>query len=150
MYLSACCPHLSRGKKAQTDWKNIKKHTHNIFGPPLSKSMFCSVARDHGVYSPPPSILSFLTAMSAEQPLMAWTRIGSLWCSLTIFRSFAPLGLIAIFTLMQVPSMNPYISAWIAPSSSILALPVLVCNFANWTSAAAREGFSVSILSQYN
>jgi len=37
-------------------------------------------------------------AMPSRQPVLTWTRIDSLQCSPTMFRSFVPLGLIAKFT----------------------------------------------------
>ena len=86
-----------------------------------------SIDNDHGVY-PPPSVLSFLTATPSRQPLLAWTRIDSLRCLPTMFRSFAPLGLIAKFTPVPVPSIHQSIGARILPKNSILALPALVCN----------------------
>ena len=73
-----------------------------------------SIDNDHGVY-PPPSVLSFLTATPSRQPLLAWTRIDSLRCLPTMFRSFAPLGLIAKFTPVPVPLIHPSIGACIAP-----------------------------------
>jgi hypothetical protein len=71
-------------------------------------------------------------AASSQQPLLAWTRIGSLQCSSTTIRSFAPWGQIAKFMLVRSPRLIVEVITAVYDVSGNGNIMVRIHNISHW------------------